>query len=118
MFDLEPKIATDGIFASVAAGAIREVAAEALSAHFSRVSKCFRGRSGRGSPGSALFSGFHVLLWQRRLSEKWPRKPWQRGFLEFSRASVAAEAIREVTAEALAAHFSRISRGSVAAKAL
>ena len=62
----------------------------------------------RGSPGSALFLSFHVVLKPRVLSQKWPRKPWQRTFLEFSRGSVAAEAIAEVAAGALAAHFSRV----------
>ena len=62
--------------------------AEALAAHFAQVAICFCGRggyrrSGRGSFGSALFSSFHVVLWPRRLSEKWPRKAhWSlRGFL-------------------------------------
>ena len=93
---------------SDAAGAIAEVAAEALAAHFSGVFMrfCDRGgyrRSGRGSPGSALFPSFHVVLWPRKLSQKWPRKLWQRTFLEFSRGSVAAEAIAGVAAGALAA---------------
>ena len=43
-------------------------------------------------------------------STKLPRKPWKRTFLEFSRGSEAAGAIAEVAAEALAAHFSRVSR--------
>ena len=56
--------------------AIREVAAEALAAHFSRVFTCFCGgggypRRGRGSPGTTLFLRFHVFLWPRRLSENW-----------------------------------------------
>ena len=65
-------------------------------------------RSGRGSSGSALFSSFHVVLKPRVLSQKWPRKPWQRTFLEFSRGSVAAEAVAGVAAGALAAHFPRV----------
>ena len=98
---------------SEAVGAIAEVAAEALAAHFSGVFMWFCGRgsscrSGRGSPGSALFTSFHMVLWPRKLSQKLPRKLWQRTFLEFSRGSVAAEAIAEVAAEALAAHFSRV----------
>ena len=118
---------------SVATETIGAVAAEVLAAHFSRVFTCFRGRggcrrSGRGSPGSTLFSSFSSLCgregyrrrgslgatnglsgWPRkRQSKKWPRKLWQRTFLEFLRASVAAKAIGEGAAEALAAHFSEV----------
>ena len=89
---------------SVAAEAIAEVAAGALAAHFSRVFTWFCGRrsyrrSGRGSSGSAFFYSFHVVLWPRRLSEKWPWEPWQRTFLEFSRGSVAGEAIAQMAME-------------------
>ena len=64
---------------------------------------CLRGHGGLGS---VLFSSFHVVLWPRKLSQKWPREPWQRTFLEFSRGSVSAETIAQVAAEALAARFS------------
>ena len=63
---------------------------------------------GHGGLESAFFSSFHVALWQRRLSQKWQRGPWQRSFLGFSRGSVSAKTIAEVAAEAQAAHFSRV----------
>ena len=81
---------------SAAADAAEEVAAEAPVALFSRVFTWF---CGRGNSESTLFSSFHVVLWPRRLSQKWLREPWQNIFLEFSRDSVAAEAIGEVATE-------------------
>ena len=53
-----------------------------------------------------------MVLWPRKQLQEWPREPWQRTFLEFSRGSVAAEAIGDVTAGALLesdpVHFSHV----------
>ena len=83
----------------------KQMAAEALEAHFSRVFTwfCGRGNSNRFwidfethsgaiwidfDTNYTLFSSFHVVLW--------PRKLWKHIFLKFSRGSVVAEAIAEV----------------------
>ena len=55
-----------------------------------------------------LTLSLHVFLESRRLSDRWSREPWQRTFLEFSRVSGVSEAIGQVVAGALAAHFSRV----------
>ena len=110
---------------SAVSEAIGQVVAGAVAAHFPQVFTCFWSLGGyracgRGNSGSALFMSFDILLGSRRLSCPWSREPWQRTFLEFShaswlrtflefsRASGVAEAVGQVAAGALAAHFSRV----------
>ena len=107
---------------SVAAEAIAEVAAGALAAHFSRVFTWFCGRggyrrSGRGSRSSALFSSFHVVLWPRKLSQKWPQKPWQRTFLEFLRILWPRKMSEKHFLTALGTRFVRFFHAKIASEA-